>query len=370
MAILLHTDHSEIGGAEVSTKAVYQVHPLRDPRWAELVGNHTGSSVFHTVQWLEALQRTYGYEPTAYTTSPPGTTLENGVVFCRVTSWLTGRRLVSLPFSDHCEPLMATAEDEQLFASTIEQALHREKLRYAEIRATGGDLFATSRVSRSTRAYCFHRLDLRPDLTTLFRNCHKSSTQRKILRAEREGLTCEIGRSESLLNAFWVLLLMTRRRHRIPPQPQDWFRNLIACFGEALQIRVAFKDKRPVAAILTLRHKDTIVYKYGCSDARCNTLGGTQLLFWKAIQDARRDGLHVFDLGRTECDNAGLITFKDRLGSARSLLTYARFSLSPPSDMFGTNAAKWAGRIAKGMVPYLPDRILEMIGSALYRHVA
>ena len=369
MAVLLRTDDSELGGAEVSTKTVCQVHPLQDPRWAEFVGKHPGSSVFHTVPWLSALQRTYGYEPLAYTTSPPGMSLEDGLVFCRVTSWLTGRRLVSLPFSDHCEPLMATAADEQLFASTIEQTLHREKLRYAEIRATG-DPFSTTRLSHPTRTYCFHRLDLRPDLTTLFRNCHKSSMQRKILRAEREGLTCEIGRSQALLNAFWDLLLMTRRRHRIPPQPQDWFRNLIACFGDALQIRVAFKDKRPVAAILTLRHKDTIVYKYGCSDSRFNNLGGTQLLFWRAIQDARRDGLHVFDLGRSECDNAGLITFKDHLGSARSTLTYSRFSLSPPSERSGPNAAEWAGRIARGVVPYLPDRILRMIGSVLYRHVA
>lgn len=369
MAILLHTDHSEIGGAEVSTKAVYQVHPLRDPRWAELVGNHTGSSVFHTVQWLEALQRTYGYEPTAYTTSPPGTSLENGVVFCRVTSWLTGRRLVSLPFSDHCEPLMATADDEQVFVSAIEQALHRENLRYVEIRPMQPLAGATT-LCRSTEDYCFHQVDLRPDLATLFGNCHKSSTQRKILRAEKEGLVCQTGRSEPLLEAFWQLLLVTRRRHRIPPQPKSWFHNLIACFGEALQIRVAWKDKVPVASILTIRHKDTLVYKYGCSDARFNTLGGTQLLFWRAIQEGKRDGLLTFDLGRTECDNAGLITFKDRLGSTRSLLTYARFSLSPPSDMFGPNAAKWAGRIARGVVPYLPDRILRMIGSALYRHVA
>ena len=94
------------------------------------------------------------------------------------------------------------------------------------------------------------------------------------------------------------------------------------------------------------------------------------MLFWRAIQEGKRDGLLTLDLGRTECDNAGLIAFKDRLGSARSLLTYARFSVSPPSDMFGPNAAKWAGRIARGVVPYLPDRVLRMIGSALYRHVA
>jgi lipid II:glycine glycyltransferase (peptidoglycan interpeptide bridge formation enzyme) len=216
-----------------------------------------------------------------------------------------------------------------------------------------------------TQSYCFHRVDLRPDLTTLFNNCHKSSTQRKILRAEREGLVCETGHSEALLDAFWNLLLITRRRHRIPPQPKPWFRNLIACFGDALQIRVAYKDSQPVASILTLRHKNTLVYKYGCSDANLNNLGGTQLLFWEAIQEAKSDGLCVFDLGRSDCDNAGLIAFKDRWGAARSTLTYMRLSLSPPSER-----PEWAARLAKSAVPYLPDRLLRTVGAALYRHIA
>ena len=41
-----------------------------------------------------------------YTTSPPSLPLSNGIVLCEINSWLTGRRMVSVPFSDHCEPLL------------------------------------------------------------------------------------------------------------------------------------------------------------------------------------------------------------------------------------------------------------------------
>ena len=44
--------------------------PLTDRRWPTLVGEHPLASVFHTQEWLEALRRTYGYAPVAYTTSP------------------------------------------------------------------------------------------------------------------------------------------------------------------------------------------------------------------------------------------------------------------------------------------------------------
>jgi CelD/BcsL family acetyltransferase involved in cellulose biosynthesis len=295
--------------------------------------------------------------------------LENGLVLCRVNSWITGRRLISLPFSDHCEPLVANAAGARSLANALEAALRTGNLRYVEVRAKL-PLQGPTEACLSTQTYCFHELDLRPGLDTLFANFHKSSTQRKIQRAEREGLTCECGRSPALLDAFWDLLLITRRRHGIPPQPKVWFQNLIACFGDALQIRVAFQARQPAAAILTIRQKDSLVYKYGCSDTSLNHLGGTQLLFWRAIQEASPQGLRVLDLGRSDCGNEGLITFKDRLGATRSTLTYSRFSPSLDSGAFGTAGAGWAGRLAGRLAPRLPDRVLRLAGRVLYRHIA
>src|SRR5260370_1495614 len=89
----------------------FQLDPIRDPRWADLVDKHPKAEVFNTVPWLQALHCTYGYQPVAFTSSPPGVELKNGIVFCRIDSWLTGHRLVSLPFSDHCEPLCDSTTD-------------------------------------------------------------------------------------------------------------------------------------------------------------------------------------------------------------------------------------------------------------------
>jgi len=110
----------------------------------------------------------------------------------------------------------------------------------------------------------------------------------------------------------------------VPPQPLDWFRNVVTCLGDRLKIRVASKAGRPIASIITLRHGRTTVYKYGGSDASAHNLGAMPFLFWKAIEDAKNDGAQKFDFGRSDCDNAGLITFKDRWGSQRTALTYWR----------------------------------------------
>lgn len=326
---------------------------------------HPRSSVFHTSAWLEALERTFNYEPIAFTTSPPEAPLKNAVVFCRVDSWLTGRRLVSLPFSDHCDPLV---DDDSELNALVSTALAVEKVSYIEIRPKHS-FPPIETQSCPAHSYCFHEIDLSQDLAATFRAFHKSSVQRKIRRAEREDLTYEEGRSKSLLGSFFGLMLLTRRRHQIPPHPRQWFKNLIDGFGDALRIHVAMNDKRPVAAILTLRHKDKLVYKYGCSDAQFHHLGGMHLLFWKAIQEAKREGVSVFDLGRSEWTHPGLMTFKNRLGGTPSVLKYLRFSQSGLSAGPNATGAAWKERMAHRVFSCLPDRMLSAAGDILYRHI-
>src|ERR1700687_929952 len=113
--------------------SVYQFDPLRDPRWHEFLQRDNRASIFHTAGWLQALQRSYGYEPTVFTTSNEREPLANAMVVCRVNSWLTGRRLVSLPFSDHCEPLVEGAGDLEQIMLALRDEVQRGQLKYVEI---------------------------------------------------------------------------------------------------------------------------------------------------------------------------------------------------------------------------------------------
>ena len=67
-------------------------------------------------------------------------------------------------------------------------------------RKTGPRSPSTS-LFQSNTVYWLHQLDLTPDLNTIFSTFHKASIQRKIRRAEREGLTCNMAGP----NSFWML---------------------------------------------------------------------------------------------------------------------------------------------------------------------
>lgn len=347
-----------------SAPSVYDIDPLCDPRWPTLVENHPRSSVFHSKSWLKALKTVYGYEPVAVTTCPPGSSLTNGLVFCRVKSWLTGQRFVSLPFSDHCEPLIDSPDELDVMLLHMQRDLDERKWQYIEIRP----VLQRPRSGigpKETLTYRLHRLDLRRSTQELFHNFHKNCVRRKIQRAEREGLKYEDGNSECLLQKFYSLLVTTRRRQYLPPQPLAWFRGLVAAFGDDIKIRVASKGDLPVASILTLSTNRCVVYKYGGSIASLNKLGGMAFLFWKTIQEAKDKGLEELDMGRSGIDNLGLIAFKEHWGATGTTLNYWRYP--PPSPLVPRSA--WQRRLAHRLVQAAPDLALEAVGTLLYRHI-
>lgn len=343
---------------------LYHLDPLQDCRWVELVANHPRSSVFHQRGWLKALSRSYGYRPLVLTSAPPGARLPDGVVFCEVKSWITGNRLVSLPFSDHTEPLLDETSDSFEFTEWMRTECRQHNWKYIELRPLSWEQPSGSPL-RASQSFWFHALDLTAPIGQIFRNLHKNCLQRRIRRAEREQLSYEKGSSQGLLDDFYWLLTITRRRHRLLPQPRAWFRNVIACMSPNAEIRVVRKDDNPIAAIFTLRHRRTVVYKYGCSDERFHHLAGMPLLFWKLIEESKCAGAEQIDFGRTDLDNEGLIEFKDRLGTTRKKITYLRYTESAG----GKDALRSYLPGTRRLFSVLPGALSSRMGQLLYRHI-
>jgi hypothetical protein len=343
----------------------YEFDPISDPRWAVFLASHPKASVFHSVPWLETLQSTYEYHPVAFTTSPPSAPLQNGLVFCVVNSWLTGRRLVSLPFSDHCEPLCDSGEELEFLARYLQTTLARRGCKYVEIRPVTSN-FGQSGFGFSPKGqYYLHKLDLGADADVLFRSFDKDSVQRRIRRAGGAGLVEQSGASEELLNDFYRLFVITRRRHGLPPSPRLWFSNLRQNHADSLTVRVAYKDRKPIAAILTLQFGDIVYYKYGCSDYSFNNLGGMPWLFWSAILAAKSSGASQLDLGRTDHGQAGLLAFKNHWAFPPRALTYWSF----PANSALVATSGWKMRAAKRLFTSAPESVLKITGRLLYRHI-
>ncbi|HWO36224.1 MAG TPA: GNAT family N-acetyltransferase [Candidatus Acidoferrum sp.] len=346
---------------------IFTLDPLRDPRWECFVERHPRASIFHTRGWLEALQRTYRYQPVVYTTASQTEELRNGIVLCRIESWLTGRRLVSLPFSDHCEPLVDTKEEWESLVASLIDAASSQHCKYVEMRPMGASelISADENGMARYRSFYFHTLDIRSVQGDLFQSFHRKAVQQPIKRAEREKVSSEEGRSPELVRCFYRLLIRTRRRHAVPPQPLKWFQNLVDCLGRQITIRVASKAGEPIASILTLSFNKQLYYKYGCTDERFHNLGGIQLLLWEAIRAEKQRGARVLDMGRSDIEQANLVKFKERWGSTRTVLTYYRH----PEAHREQNVRTWPEQVVGYALARLPDSVLTAVGGLLYPHM-
>jgi len=76
-----------------------------DERWVAFVNSIPNANIFHHPAWIGLMAECYGYRPFVVALCDEKGEITAGLPLMEVNSWLTGRRWVSLPFTDHCHPL-------------------------------------------------------------------------------------------------------------------------------------------------------------------------------------------------------------------------------------------------------------------------
>jgi hypothetical protein len=280
-----------------------------------------------------------------------------------LNSWLTGRRGVSLPFTDLCPPLGSEADLPRLIKRATELAGERA-WKHLELRGAPARCFDVP----TTGTFVGHTLDLTPAPDQLLRGC-ESSVRRAIRKAEAAGVEVEIGTSLAHVETYYRLHCLTRKRQGVPPQPFRFFANLQRCVLAAGHgfVVIARHQGRPVAGSVFLHFGNHAVYKYGAADLRHQELRASNLVMWRGSQACRDRGCRTLHFGRTSRDLEGLRRFKMGFGAVEETIEY--FRLDPRTHSWAAvtdHPRPWVNRVF-GYVPAAPAR---WIGNALYPHAS
>lgn len=337
------------------------IDPIADPDWLAFVEESPSAEVFHHPRWLELLRSQYGYELQACCVGN-GRGIEAGIPIARIESRLTGRRLVSLPFSDVCSPAVAAGAGPAA-VEALGRALADEAGR------SGLELTVRASLPGAPAAFLEnglvrHLLALAEDPAEVEGRYSKSQVKRGIKKARRENLRWERAVDASALDAFYALHVKTRRRLGVPTQPKRFIRRFEGLFAAGLGFVGLVRDEgRPIAAAVFLTHNGTMTYKYGASDARALGKRPNNLLFSEAIRWACESGFHTLDFGRTETANEGLRSFKRSWGAEEVELSYTHLADRPPSTGSGRR-----DRLVGATIRRSPPLVGRLVGEALYRH--
>jgi CelD/BcsL family acetyltransferase involved in cellulose biosynthesis len=339
-------------------------NPLDQSSWdAELTASFPAASPFFQSSWIRVLASTYQYTPQFLVRREAGR-LCAVLPLMEVRSWLTGCRGVSLPFTDECEALAFDPNDvDSLYRRALEWGRERN-WSYLEVRGTRpNDPQAVASLS-----FFEHALKLENDPAALLPR-FDSSVRRALRKAETEGVTVEITNSLEAVRMFYRLLGQTRRRHGLPPQPFEFFRQIhqhLLAPGQGMTVLARWRDQ-PIAGAIFLRQGTRALYKFGASDDTQQHLRGNNAVMWKAIEHLARSGCTELDFGRTSLTNEGLRRFKRSWGTTERTTEYFRYDLQ--KNRFVTTPDQAASGLHTRVFRALPLGISRLFGAVTYKHL-
>lgn len=361
-AARFHRANSLTSSVKAVGPEVQVLDPALEPEWDASVAGHPHGGFFHRSSWAAVLKDTYRHAP-VYVTARVG---EHRAMWpiMEVNSLLTGRRGVSLPFTDECEPLLHPATSPEAVLSAVCDLGRARGWRYFEFRG-GQQYFPEVRPSVS---FFGHKLLLDRDTEALFGRC-ESSVRRAVRKARQSGVRAEISQQEEAIRTYYELHCRTRKKHGLPPQPYAFFQNIhrhVISRDQGMVI-VARHERRPVAAGIFFHHGSGAHYKFGAADESSQHFRANNLVMWTAIEHFALRGCQYLCFGRTSLANAGLRRYKLGWGAEERELKYYRYDYRANAFVAGMDrAAGWHNRIFRAC----PVFLLRWAGAMLYRHLA
>lgn len=318
-------------------------------------------SLFSSGRWLRALGAGYGLDVRASVIEFSGRATA-ALLFVAVDD-LRGRRVLSLPFSDYCDPLVDQPDD---WRRLVEPLMALEAP--VRLRCLHNRLPLADRRFAATGLALWHATDLTRAEPAIWNGLDPSARQ-NIRRAERHGIRIREGTSIDDLRAFHAMHRAVRKsKYRMLAQPEAFFESLHAEFAPSgsLTVLLAELDGEPVAGILLLEHRDTLYYKFNASiDQRFRP---NDLLAWHGMLLGRRRGLKVLDFGLSDPAQDGLVRYKRKFATSEQPISQLEWRPDGYVDPRGTEV----GRTLKALTdlltePSVPDDITRRAGNEIYR---
>ncbi|MFZ1703735.1 MAG: peptidoglycan bridge formation glycyltransferase FemA/FemB family protein, partial [Saprospiraceae bacterium] len=238
---------------------ISSLDPTITADWDELILSFPSYSFFHSSEWAKVLQETYNFKPHYLKLTESGKTIAVRPLM-EVDSFITGRRAISLPFSDFCEPLILSGANLKHIRHKVIEYTKKKGFKSLELRDNEIHLDNSITIPSGYQ----HILDLSFSDEQLFKRL-SDNTRRNIKKAINYNVSFEINNSPSALEDFYNMNCYTRRRHGLPPQPLKFFRNLYDFVLSKNKgfISISKYNGKSIASAIFLLIGQKGLYKYG-----------------------------------------------------------------------------------------------------------
>jgi hypothetical protein len=117
-------------------KTVIEIDSNQDRRWDKFIERHPLGWISHTSGWKNFLERSFKHIRGHHLAVVDGEEIVAALPIFAVRSWLTGKRLVSVPFATLSDPLLSALEDMGILLDAVLNLSNKIGAKYVEIRTT------------------------------------------------------------------------------------------------------------------------------------------------------------------------------------------------------------------------------------------
>ena len=319
-------------------------------------------SLFNSELWHEVIDRTYGFK--IHSLSRFGTLGTRQQFDYAEIDDFRGKRVISLPFSDFCDPLV---DDAGVWRDLASELMDRGCP--IRLKTVHNDLpKADTRFAKAVDEL-WHSTDLSPGPDKIWSSI-KPVARSSIRLAQKSGVDVTIGSSlAEVMEFFEMHICVRRRKYRLLAQPEDFFRNIWSVFSGAgdLHVAIARIGGEPIAGTLYICSGDTLFYKFNASlrgDIRPN-----DLLVWSGILLGQKLGLRWLDFGISAIDQPGLVAFKRKYATAERQVTKLHWTPQHYSNPHGAETQTLLSGLTDLLTAdHVPSDVTRQAGALLYRY--
>jgi lipid II:glycine glycyltransferase (peptidoglycan interpeptide bridge formation enzyme) len=202
-------------------------------------------------------------------------------------------------------------------------------------------------------------IDLTQDLAVLEAQMAKA-TRYRLRRGARKGVMVRDG-TASDISTFYRLLQQTGQRKRFTPESEIFYVTMWRVFQPQGHVKLFFAEVGgvPVSTLWLIPFGDTVTYKRGGWSGQQGSYQPNEAIHWAAIQWAKAQGYHYYDLEGIDRNAAEVLTRGEPLpDSAKQSQT--SFKLG-----FGGHV-----RLLPEVYEYLPNPMLRWAYATIFAKVA
>lgn len=347
------------------TPPAVTAHAEAPSGWQELAARRGG--FYHDRRWIEAVAGCFGYRA-HWLAARAGERLTGILALAEVPRPLGRPRLVSFPFSFVAGPAADSADAAHALAAAAVELARARGARRVELKQ-GGDAFPAAPGFERTARYTTFRVPTAGGEAAVWKRLHVTSTQQRIRKGQKAGVTVVDGRSPEDWLAMARLEERVQQGHGVPAPPRRYFLEALPSLQRAglLDLYLArVPDGRIAAGFVMFKGPREWIYALSASDpALVREFRPTHVLLWAGLQRAAAAGVTV-DLGRTAPEQASLAEFKLRWGAEAVPLAYDYWPGA--GGLAEVRRDRGLARLATRAWAALPPG-LARAGSVLYRYL-